>query len=277
MFDGESFGLIAQKEIRDALQNRWFILFAAMFTLLTVGFAWIGVVGARGQGLAGFGRTTATLINLVLLIVPLMALTLGAMSLTSEREQGALAYLMAYPIGHGEVLFGKFVGLSLALCATLSLGFGIGALILVWGGNSHNVRAYAVMVFLAMLLAIGMAAVGLLISVLSRRVATAVGVAMFIWLLLVFVGDLGVLGTAFIRTLPLSTLFTLIIANPLQVFKLSAIMVVQTNLDVLGPAGLYAMRTYGDRLTWLLASILIAWTIIPLTLSYTMFKQRDII
>jgi len=277
MFDRENFELIVQKEIRDALQNRWFLLFAATFTLLTIGFAWIGVVGARGQGLAGFGRTTATLINLVLLIVPLMALTLGAMSLTSEREQGALAYLMAYPIGHSEVLFGKFVGLSMALSATLALGFGIGAMILAWGGHSNNVRAYATMVLLAMLLATSMASVGLFISTLSRRVATAVGIAMFVWLLLVFVGDLGVLGTAFIRTLPLSTLFTLIIVNPLQVFKLSAIMAVQSNLDVLGPAGLYAMRTYGTRLTLLLISMLLTWTVIPLMLSYTMFKQRDVI
>nr|WP_290669781.1 ABC transporter permease subunit [Ardenticatena sp.] len=277
MFDWENVSLIVQKEMRDALQNRWFLIFALMFTTLTVGFAWLGVVGARGQGLAGFGRTAATLINLVLLIVPLMALTLGAMSLASEREQGSLAYLMAYPIGHGELLLGKFIGLAAVLCATLATGFGIGALVLAWGGSNGNVRAYAMMVLVAMLLTIGMAAVGILISVFSRRVATAVGASIFTWLLFVFIGDLGVLGTAFVRTLPLRSLFMLTILNPLQVFKLSAIMAVQSNLDVLGPAGLYAMRTYGTHLSFLLVAILTAWTLIPLTLSYTAFKQRDTI
>src|SRR3989304_4796748 len=97
---------LAQKELRDALRNRWFLLFAAVFTLLALAFSYLSLAGAGVVGFAGFGRTTASLINLVLLIVPLMALTVGAQSLSAERERGTLAYLLAQP----RAPWGGFLG-----------------------------------------------------------------------------------------------------------------------------------------------------------------------
>jgi Cu-processing system permease protein len=106
--------ILAQKELRDARKNRWFLLYAIAFTGLSLALAWVSLSGAGNYGLAGFGRTSASLINLILLIVPLMGLTLGALSLAGEREQGSLLYLLAQPINQVELLLGKFIGLSLA-------------------------------------------------------------------------------------------------------------------------------------------------------------------
>ncbi len=99
--------ILAQKELRDARKNRWFLLYAIAFTGLSLALAWISLSGTGDYGLAGFGRTSASLINLILLIVPLMGLTLGALSLAGEREQGSLLYLMAQPINQIELLSGQ--------------------------------------------------------------------------------------------------------------------------------------------------------------------------
>ena len=69
---------LAQKELRDALRNRWFVLFTLVFAALAFSFAYLSVAGAGTSGIAGFARTAASLVNLVLLIVPLLALTVGA-------------------------------------------------------------------------------------------------------------------------------------------------------------------------------------------------------
>ena len=102
----------------------------------------------RGIGLAGFGRTSASLINLVLLIVPLMGLTLGALSLAAEREKGTLLYLLAQPVNQLELLLGKFIGMSLALMATLTLGFGLTGLMIAANGGSSEVRTYLLLLLL---------------------------------------------------------------------------------------------------------------------------------
>ncbi|MEK7873458.1 MAG: hypothetical protein AAB502_06340, partial [Chloroflexota bacterium] len=62
--------VLARKEFRDALRNRWFLFYAAVFTILALGLSYLALSGAGMGGLAGFGRTSASLINLVLLIVP---------------------------------------------------------------------------------------------------------------------------------------------------------------------------------------------------------------
>ena len=115
------------------------------------------------------------------------------------------------------------------------------------------------------------AAVG---EALARRSATAIALALFLWLLLVFGGDLGLMGSALVLRIDIQTLFALALLNPLQVFKMAAILAIRGSLEVLGPAGLYALRAYGDRLSLLFLVILLAWAILPLAFTYLIFRQR---
>ena len=89
---------VARRELREAITSRWFLLYTVSFAALGLAVSYVSAVGAGGAGLSGFGRTTAGLINLVLLVVPLMALTAGAGSIASDRERGMLAYLLAQPV-----------------------------------------------------------------------------------------------------------------------------------------------------------------------------------
>jgi Cu-processing system permease protein len=274
MIDPVNILVLTQKELRDARRNRWFVLYAVAFAGLALALAWLALSGVGTYGLAGFGRTAASLINLVLLIVPLMGLTLGALSLAGERERGTLLYILAQPVTQVEVLLGKLLGLALALLAALVLGFGLSGLLIAWQGGMTQASSYLTLVLLAFLLALASLSLGLLISAAVRKGATAIGLALFLWLLLVFFGDLGLMGTALVMRLRIGDLFTLALLNPLQVFKMAAILAIRGGLEVLGPAGLYALRTYGERLMSVLVIILIAWTILPLTFTYMAFRRR---
>jgi len=269
--------ILAQKELRDAGRNRWFMLYALAFTGLSLGLAWMALKSAGNYGLAGFGRTSASLINLILLIVPLMGLTLGALALAGEREQGTLLYLLAQPINQAELLLGKFVGLALALVAALGLGFGLTAALIAVNGGGAQIDIYLALLGLGCLLAIASLSIGFLISALTPRGSTAVGVALFLWLILVFIGDLGVMGTALVLQLDVNQLFALALANPLQLFKIAAVYSLRQNLEVLGPAGIYALRTYGSQLLPLLVGLLLAWVLLPFLAATFSFRRKGIL
>lgn len=277
MIDLNNLFTLTQKELRDARRNRWFILFAAAFAGLALALSWLALSGVGASGLAGFGRTGASLINLVLLIVPLMGLTLGAMSLANERERGTLLYLMTQPVAQAEVLLGKFLGLAAAVLIALLLGFGLSGLLIAWQGGTTQASDYLAMVMLAFFLALVSLSLGFLISAASGRSATAVGLGLFVWLVLVFFGDLGLMGTAMVMRVDIDQLFTLALLNPLQLFKMAAILAVRSNLEILGPAGIYAVRTYGSQLMPLLVTILLAWTIVPLSITYLVFRKRGVL
>lgn len=265
---------LLQKEFRDSLRNRWFLLYTVVFGALALGLSYFSLSGLGLSGFAGFGRTTASLINLVLLVVPLMALTIGASSLAGEREASTLSYLLAQPVTRTEVLIGKYLGLATALLASLSLGFGVAGLAIALRGGGADAGSYAQIVVLAYLLALTMLSVGFLISTLTSKTSVAVGIALFVWLILVFFGDLGLMGTALVMRLEIGQLFTLALLNPLQVFKMAAVRGIHATLDVLGPAGLYAVRSYGDRLLVMFIAIMTIWIVLPLTVAYGLFTAR---
>lgn len=269
--------ILAQKELHDARRNRWFLLYAIAFAALSMFLAWLALSGAGNYGLAGFGRTTASLINLILLIVPLMGLTLGALSLANERENGTLLYLLAQPIDQRELLLGKFIGLSLSLIAALGIGFGLTAMLIAARGGGADAGTYAVLLGLSSMLAVVSLSLGFLISAAVQKSATAIGLALFLWLILVFFGDLGIMGSAIVMKFNISQLLVAALVNPLQLFKFAAVLDLRSNLEVLGPAGVYAVRTYGAKLMPLLLGLLLAWIIVPLLLAIHLFKRRGVL
>lgn len=93
-----------------------------------------------------------------------------------------------------------------------------------------------------------MLSVGILISVTSRRSGVATGLGLFCWLALVFLSDLGLMAGTIIFKLRVQEVLALAIVNPLQAFKMGVIVNLNVSLDVLGPVGMYASRTYGKAL-----------------------------
>ena len=114
----------------------------------------------------------------------------------------------------------------------------------------------------------------MLISTFTHRAGAALGIAVFAWLLLTFLGDLGVMGTAVATRMPVSVLFLSALLNPVEAFRLASLTAFSGTLDVLGPAGLYASRTYGVGLPWIFAGALAAWTVVPLGLAFGLFTTR---
>lgn len=270
--DPRTIATVARKEIRDALRNRWFILYSAAFAVLATALALMSLAGTRTFGVTGYGRTAASLINLVILFVPLMGLTAGAGAVAPERENRTLGYLLAQPVSRFEVLAGKYLGLALALLAALAIGFGASAL--VASGQGVEAGTFLRVVGLACVLALSMLSLGMLVSTVARRGGAALGSVIVLWLLLVFLGDLGLMGSTLVFKLEAGQLFGLSLLNPLQVFKLAAVSSINASLDVLGPAGLYATRTYGGGLPWIFATVLGLWVLAPLGLSLLIFWRR---
>ena len=266
--------ILCGKEMRDARRNRWFLLYAVAFSVLALALSYLSLAGAARVGFAGLGRTTASLINLVLLVVPLMGLTLGSAAIAGERERGQLLYTLAQPISVGEYLLGKFLGLTASTFVALLLGFGVAALAIGRRSGAAGAGSFAAFLALTLLLAAAAVSLGLLISAMVERASVATGVALFAWFAFVFVGDLGVMGTSLMLRLEARQLLLMTLVNPLQEFKLLAVLLLRGGLESLGPGGLYATRTLGVGLLPLLVGLLLAWTVLPLVAALAVLRRR---
>lgn len=271
---GSSVVAFARREFRDALSSRWFLLYTAAFTVLAVAVSFMSLAGSGSQGFAGFSKTTAGLLNLIMLVVPLMALIAGAGSIAGERERGTLLYLLAQPISRTELLLGKYIGLAMALCCSMCVGFGLSAGVLAWRAGGVGLSSFVMLVVFTCGLALAMLSIGMLLSVMSRRSGVATGLGLFAWLILVFLSDLGLMAGTILFKLRVQEVFAIGVLNPLQAFKMAVIVNMNASLDVLGPVGMYASHTYGDALPWILALVLGVWTVVPLVIALVLFSKR---
>src|SRR5574338_931275 len=68
---------IARQELTVNIRNRWTLIFAGVFSVLVLAISYFGLATAGAIGFQGFARTSASLLNLVLYVIPLVALTMG--------------------------------------------------------------------------------------------------------------------------------------------------------------------------------------------------------
>lgn len=273
----EKVRLLTDKEIRDLRRNRWFLLLAGIFTALSVILTAFGLTGTGSAGGgAGYGRTFASLLNLSLLIVPLIGLIVGAISVSSERDQQTLYTLLSHPISGTDIVWGKFLGGMVLLGSAVLIGFGSSGLLLFMGGADLPVARFVGQMALTLFLGWVCLALGLVVSVLVHRGATAVGITLLMWLGLVFFSDLGIIGTALALQLKAQTLLGLTFLNPLQVFKIAVIQLMEGNLEVLGSAGLYARDRFGDSILWIGVGTLLMWVASLFAFAWLWFAERGV-
>jgi len=127
--------------------------------------------------------------------------------------------------------------LDFADTSLLGIAAGISALVLSSRAGSVGAGAFLALLGLTILLAVGMLGVGFLVSVVCRRSGVATGVALFIWLALVFLTDLALMTSSILLELRVQEVFGIAIANPLQAFKMAVVLSMNASLDVLGPVG----------------------------------------
>ncbi|HIE21464.1 MAG TPA: ABC transporter permease [Acidimicrobiia bacterium] len=272
---GRAIVAIARKELGDAVRSRWFWMWASAFAVLAAVLALAALPGSRIAGAASYGRTAASLVALTQIIVPLMALTLGAQTIAAQRESGALRFLLSHPVNRTEAFWGLYLGTAAALTAAAFAGFGAAGVVTALRSGGGEAGSYLRITFLAWALLLAMLGLGMLISTFARRASAALGSAVFLWLVLVFVGDLGLMGTAIATRLSVSTLFFSTIANPVEAFRLASLASFADSLDVLGPAGTYAVDALGGALLPVIVGSLLAWMAIPVTIAWNRFRNRQ--
>ena len=185
---------IAGKEFRDRMRNRWVLAVALVFTVFSLAIAYFG--GAQ-QGTVGFRSiefTIASLVSLVIYLIPLIALLLGFDAIVGERERGSLDLLLSLPITRIELLLGKYLGLAAALTLSTLAGFGLVAVLLYrqfnWAGLFH----YGGFMVSSVLLGLAFLSLAVLLSVLTHERTRASGLAIATWFFFVLVFDLLLLG-----------------------------------------------------------------------------------
>lgn len=271
--------IVAGKEFRDGLRNRWVIAITLVFALFSTGLAYFGAAASGTVGFTSLATTIVSLASLAVFLIPLIALLLAYDSIVGEQEQGTLLLLLAYPLSRTQLLSGKFLGHGLILAVSTIIGFSAAAILISLSSTQVEGielwRSFAYFIFSATLLGWVFVAFAYLISVSVSEKSRAAGLALVVWFLFVLVFDLGLLG------LLVSTggkvgqdLFPyLLLLNPTDVFRLANLAGFEPARTYAGLAGVVGER-FLDPVA--LTSALVLWVVVPFGLAAWRFQYREI-
>jgi Cu-processing system permease protein len=270
--------LCAESELAIAVRSRWTRIFATVFAAIALAVAASGYVLSGGHGVQDFARTSASLLDLVLLLVPVAAILLGVLALAPER--GASELLFAQPVRRTAVLIGKAMGLFAALAAAQAIGFGLAGVVIFASAGGDGLSGYLLLFAGSLVLTaifVGLAAL-IAAGPVGRR-ARALAVGLVVWFVIVVLFDVVALGVA--SVLPSGTasrlLIVAVIANPIDAVRTGVLLATQ-GTAAFGAASLAFFRFVRGPLGAVvgLSLSLAVWLVVPAVLAARRLARTDL-
>jgi len=271
--------LVARQELVLAVRSRWTQIFALVFAGLSLAVASSGYVLSGGHGVQDFARTAASLVQLVLLLVPLTSLLIGVLSLAPDR--GAAELLFSQPIARRTILLGKLLGLFEALVAAQALGFGAAGVVIFSQSGDEGLGGFLLVfassailtaVFLGIAALLGATAIG-------RRRTRALALALVAWFVAVVLFDVAALGLAsLLPSGPASrVLIVAVLVNPVDAVRTASLLGIE-GAAAFGAASLAFLRfTKGPwGAATLLGLSLFLWMTVPALAAIARLRKMDV-
>ncbi|MBK7834773.1 MAG: ABC transporter permease [Gemmatimonadetes bacterium] len=251
--------------LMDVLRNRWVIGYALFFLAVTDVLLRLGGSGPRAL---------LSLLNVVVLLIPLVTIVFGTIYWHGAREFNEL--LLSQPVARATLFHGLFAGLVIPLSAAFVVGVSIPVLV-------HRAADGETLALLGMMLVAGCAltavfgALAVLIAGLVDDRLKGLGLALGVWLLMTVAYDGLVLWVAMaFQDYPLEgAMLALTFANPVDLARV--LLVLRFDVSALmGYTGAVMQRLLGSPLGMLAAVAGLAlWTLLPGLLALRAFKRRD--
>jgi Cu-processing system permease protein len=263
---------VARKEFRDRIRSRWVLAVAAIFSVFALVIAYFGASQAGAVGFKGMELTIASLVSLVIYLVPLIALILGYDAVVGERERGSLDLLLSLPVTRLEVLVGKYLGLATALGFSTIAGFGLAGVVLSYGIGLQALVHYAGFILSTVLVGLAFLSIALLVSVLASNKVAASGAAVALWFFYVLIYDLILLGVLVVTEGRYTggAFPVLLLLNPADIFRILNIFSLEEAKTLYGLATVFP-ETLANP--WVLGAAMVFWIVAPLAVAYARFRR----
>lgn len=263
---------VAGKEFRDRIRNRWVLAVALVFTVFALVIAYFGSAQQGAVGFRSIEFTIASLVSLVIYLIPLIALMLGFDAIVGERERGSLGLLLSMPMTRFELLLGKYLGLAAALSASTLAGFGLVAVVLAAELDGTALFHYAGFMFSSVLLGMAFLSLAVMVSVFATDRTRASGLAIGLWFFFVLIFDLLLLGGLVVSGDSYGgEIFPyLLLLNPADVFRVLNIFSLEEVRTLYGLASVFPESLASPLL---LTGVMFGWIVAPLAVASWGFRR----
>lgn len=249
----------------DLMRSRWSYVYFLFYLLL--GFVLLFLNN-------DLSKAVITLMNIIIILVPLIATIFGVMYFYNSREFTEL--LLAQPLKRSAIFLGQYLGVAGSL--TLSLVLGLGLPFALYGlFQSGVIMNFSLLILIGGFLTFIFTGLAFNIAISNENRIKGFGYAVLLWLFMAVIYDgLFLLTLVVFEEYPLDT-FSLIatVFNPIDLSRILILL----KLDIsalLGYTGAVFKEFLGTRPGFLISgAVLLLWTILPVWNLSARAKRKD--
>ncbi len=256
---------ILRHNLIETAMSKWLIAYALLFAAVSSAFFYIS--GSAGKSLV-------SLLNVVLVVIPLMGTVFGCVYFYSRRS--FIEFLLAQPVSRPGVFLASYLALAVPLAVAFAVG--LASSFLVYGdailqelGNASALLSAGVA------LTFSSTAIAFVISLLwdDRMQGTAAALLLWLFFSVIYDGMILLAATA-LSEYPVETI--VVGLNALNPVSLARVLILQ-NLDIaalMGYSGTVFHNLCGGVAGTAAAITMLAfWVLGPLTLGILRFRRKD--
>jgi len=245
----------------DILKNKIVVAYCLVLAM----FSWVsfGLEDSTGKGIL-------TVLNIVLLTVPLVSVLFSTIYIYNSNE--FIELLASHPVKRQTIWLALFTGLSLSLSTAFVIGAGIPVMVFSEPGT-------AIMMTLAgVFLSVIFIAIAMLSSIYTRDKAKGIGVSLMLWLYFALLFD-GIVLFLFFQFADYPIENVVVMLSALSPVDLCRILIL-LHLDIsamMGYTGAVFVKLFGTGTGLVLSfGLLSMWVMIPYYLSMRKFINKDL-
>ena len=248
---------VARNTFRETIRDHILGVIVVFALLMIVGSLWLGSISLEQEGrmVKDFGLVAVSAFGLIVTVF------VAASLVRKEVEKRTVFVLFSKPLGRGEFIFGKFLGLCLTMAAVMA-GMGVFLFAVSWWVSKGATPALLLAVALVYVQLVVVMAVTILFSTVTSAVlATVLGICTY------FIGEL---------SRNVLSLTNIAQDNPVLKAVAWAVFVLVPNLsavDVRGKIVTGAAVDWAAVGAW--TGYLLAYTVIVLLAAAAIFRRKE--
>ena len=249
----------------DLIRSRWSYVYFAFYLLLGIVLLFLN---------NDLSKAVITLMNVILVLVPLIGTIFGVMYYYNSKEFTEL--LLAQPLKRSSIFLGQYLGVALSLSMSLILGLGI-PFVLYGLFESSAIWDFSILLITGTFLTLIFTALAFNIALSNENKIKGFGYAILLWLFLAIIYDgLFLMSLILFEEYPLDKLS--LIGTMLNPIDLSRTLIL-LKLDIsalLGYTGAVFKKFFGTNFGLIISFVMLfVWVLLPVLRITLKSKKKD--
>ena len=274
----KNLSLIAYLDLKESIRARWFLIYSLVFGGLIALFFIAGVTESQVMGFSGLSRLLLMYIQITIVILPIFILITTVRSISGDRDNHILEYMLSFPISLKQYYWGKVIGRFITVY--LPVFFAMLIAIIYGATKGADIPWSIFFLYTGLLFSLSSAFLGIAFFVSSfvKSSEVALGIAFFVWIFMLAFLDIALISLMLSQRFNEELIIFIALANPMEIFRVAAISLFDPELTVMGPVAFYILDTM-SQVVFVLLSIGYP-LVLGLLFAYggfKIFKKKDLV